>query len=137
MSKMAKIALVGLLATQGCYRAHELHLLNPQESAKQLEKDLKEYHLVHAFPPGEINGKGVAIPASITIRKGNRNDSISIWDLDGDGQVDAIFPAPNGPFRIEEYAPKAREVFQRVYRGHQEIQKAYRNHQASQRNYKK
>jgi len=148
MSKMAKIALVGLLATQGCSSPTE------QESADKLEKELEGYHLHYSTNSFSFSPEAIESPWYVELRKVPQElrkkyedvtivdselldhpqyGSVNMLDQNKDGKVDFVaWERPlefvrqfNG--RTDNMSPKVRAVYQKTFRKHQ---------QAAQRNYK-
>jgi len=138
---MAKIALVGLLATQapklqGCgYVNIAYRGASPQVQVEVLENNLGKYRLIFRDEPRE--GEAELGKGSTAI---GTYENVRMIDRDLDGQVDEIVKSerslifPDDPsirfeYRddIKKFHPKVRAVYQ----------KAFSNHQAAQRNYKK
>jgi len=138
-NKMAKIALVGLLAAQGCSPRGsiptEQNVPTEQENVDKLEKELKGYHLHQYF----ANPEAIERPWYVELRKVPpelRNKSnwelldhpqygnLVMFDENEDGKPDfASWMRPLGMpdqlgGRIENMSPKVREVFQKTFREH-------------------
>jgi len=142
---MTKIALVGLLATQGCNREQAVpYVPSPQFFGELTEDDLRSYRLV-ATHKGQYRTRVAEVELGKgTIALGDY-ENVRLIDRDLDGQVDEIAkrqrvqlmeggqPPSYADITVQswlemkEIQPKMREVFQ----------KFYRKHQAGQRNYKK
>ena len=143
MNKMTKIALVGLLAAQGCHREQAVpQVPSPQLFGELTEDDLRSYRLV-ATHKGQYRTR----VAEVELGKGTTAlgdyENVRLIDRDLDGQVDEIakrqrvrlIEGGQPPsyvditvqswLEMKEIHPKMREVFQEAYSKHQAAQRSY------------